>query len=99
MYNINIKSASKLKGDKMSFEINGPTPAKGIQEAQSMRNNGGGGNLGYFRRENQKKKKKEEIDVFTPSMDEDEFLSEEADKNTENSFLDRIAEKQMKMWR
>ena len=32
----------------MSFEINGPTPPKGIQEAQSMRNNGGGGNLGYL---------------------------------------------------
>ena len=50
----------------MSFEINGPTPPKGIQEAQSMRNNGGGGNLGYFQREKKKEKKKDEIDVFTP---------------------------------
>lgn len=42
----------------MSFEINGPTPPKGIQEAQSMRNNGGGGNLGYFQREKKKEKKR-----------------------------------------
>ncbi len=41
----------------MSVEINGPTPPKGIQEAQSMRNNGGGGNLGYFQREKKQEKK------------------------------------------
>lgn len=78
----------------MSFEINGPTPPKGIQEAQSMRNNGGGGNLGYFQREKKKEKKRDEIDVFTPSVDEDEFLIEESDENSvENSFFTRIAEK------
>ena len=81
----------------MSFEINGPTPPKGIQEAQSMRNNGGGGNLGYFQREKKKKKKQDEIDVFTPSVDEDDFLSEKSDENSVNgNFLERLAEKLMK---
>ncbi len=81
----------------MSFEINGPTPPKGIQEAQSMRNNGGGGNLGYFQREKKKEKKKDEIDVFTPSANEDEFLNEESDENsTENSFFARAAARLMK---
>lgn len=83
----------------MSFGINGPTPPKGIQEAQSMRNNGGGGNLGYFQSRKEKKKKKDEVDVFSPSVDEDEFLSEDIEENiAEQSFLARIAEKLMKMW-
>lgn len=63
----------------MTFGLNGPTPPKGIQEAQNMRNNGGGGNLGYFQRGKQKKKKKEEddVDMFSRSVDDEDFLLEE----------------------
>ena len=63
----------------MSFEINGPSPKFGIQEAQNMRNNGGGGNLGYFqRRKKEEKKKKEEIDIFQSSDENDVFVPENA---------------------
>ncbi len=63
----------------MSFEINGPSPKFGIQEAQNMRNNGGGGNLGYFqRRKKDEKKKKEEVDVFQSSDENDIFVPEDA---------------------
>ncbi len=73
-------SLTKENEKIMSFGINGPSPMHGIQEAQSMRNNGGGGNLGYFQRRNKKGKQKEnEIDVFQPSVDEnDVFIPEES---------------------
>ena len=62
----------------MSFEINGPSPKFGIQEAQNMKNNGGGGNLGYFqRRKKEEKKKKSEIDIFQLQDENDEFIPEE----------------------
>lgn len=84
----------------MTFGLNGPTPPKGIQEAQNMKNNGGGGNLGYFQRGRQKKKKeKDEIDVFSPSIDEDEFLLEEDEKVNEKNLLDKVADKLTKLFR
>ena len=87
--------ARELKGAAMSFDINGPTPAKGIQEAQYMRNNGGGGNLGYFQRGKKKKKDEKEIDVFTPSVDlDDEFLKDfEESENKDGNLLDKVADK------
>lgn len=79
----------------MSFGVNGPTPPKGIQEAQNMRNNGGGGNLGYFQRGKKKKKDEKNADVFTPSPDlDDEFLKEFEELETENdNFINKVAEK------
>ena len=69
----------------MSFEINGPSPKFGIQEAQNMRNNGGGGNLGYFqRRKKDEKKKKDEIDVFQSSDENDVFIGEDELKDDES---------------
>ena len=63
----------------MSFEINGPSPKFGIQEAQNMRNNGGGGNLGYFqRRKKDEKNKKDEVDIFQSSDESDVFVPEDA---------------------
>ncbi len=80
----------------MSFDINGPTPAKGIQETQYMRNNGGGGNLGYFQRGKKKKKEEKAADVFTPSVDlDDEFLKEfeESEEAKNGSFINKVADK------
>lgn len=83
----------------MTFGLNGPTPPKGIQEAQNMKNNGGGGNLGYFKRSKQKKKK-DEIDVFSQSKDVDEFLLEEENENAENdSLLGKVADKFKKFFK
>ena len=63
----------------MSFEINGPSPKFGIQEAQNMRNNGGGGNLVYFqRRKKDEKNKKDEVDIFQSSDESDVFVPEDA---------------------
>lgn len=84
----------------MTFGLNGPTPPKGIQEAQNMKNNGGGGNLGYFQRGRQKKKKeKDEIDVFSPSIDEDEFLLEEDAEQQNNNLIDKVAQKFKKFFK
>ncbi len=75
----------------MSFEINGPSPKFGIQEAQNMRNNGGGGNLGYFqRRKKNEKKEQEEIDVFQSSDETDVFVPEETIED--DSILKKAAD-------
>ncbi len=81
----------------MTFGLNGPSPHKGIQEAQNMKNNGGGGNLGYFQREKKKKKDDDEIDVFTPSLEEDEFLDGDIDA-PKDGLLDKVADKFKKMF-
>lgn len=84
----------------MTFGLNGPTPPKGIQEAQNMKNNGGGGNLGYFKRGKKKKDKKDDIDVFNPSIDEDEFLLEVDEKEEpKNNLIDKVADKFKKFFK
>ena len=82
----------------MTFGLNGPTPHKGIQEAQNMKNNGGGGNLGYFQRGKKKKNDDDEIDMFTSSAEADEFGYEDLEEPKDSGLLDKVAEKFKKIF-